>query len=38
MKHNPNFGEIYCPYVAFRVYEVEGESERNKMGKKNKST
>jgi hypothetical protein len=37
-KHNPNFGEIYCPYVVFRVYDVEVENERVKSMKKNKST
>lgn len=27
-KHNPNFGALYCPYVAFRPYNDEEQGRR----------
>lgn len=23
IRYNPNFGEVYCPYVALRIYDNE---------------
>lgn len=28
IRYNPNFGEVYCPYVALRIYDNESESRQ----------